>query len=64
MDLVPQDLHRNARHTGGAADIEGAREAGIAPGGVPTPGEQRLGRVGVGGGVLLGGAGAAEGTQP
>ena len=64
MELVPQDLHRGARHTGGAADIEGALEAGIAPGGVPTPLEQRLGRAGAGGGVLLGGAGAVEGTQP
>jgi hypothetical protein len=61
MELVPRELHQAVRHTGGGADPIGAQSAGIAPGGVLTPGERLLGGAGAGAGGTAGLAGAQGG---
>jgi hypothetical protein len=64
LELVPSDLHEAVRHTGGNADMRGAREAGIAPGGVMTPLEKRFAQGGAGTGAAVTAGGAAEGSAP
>ena len=61
MELVPRDLHEAVRHTGGAADVDQARELGIRPGGVFTPFEQNLHDFGAGAAGATAVAGAQEG---
>jgi hypothetical protein len=60
MELVPTNLHRSVQHTGGAAAIPESQVGHVAPGGVLTPAERRVGGAAGAGGAVVGGPAAAE----
>lgn len=63
VELVPKILHKNVPHTGGAASIPQKQIGEVAPGGVLTPGERRVGVAGGAGGAAAGGPAATEGAE-